>query len=56
MCKKGQILTQFQVSNFSSHTRIMRVIKAISEVVFSLLAFSRELKFGAVIRCFYPRY
>ena len=28
----------------------MRVKKAISEVMFSLLAFSREWKFGAVIR------
>ena len=45
-----------QGSNFSSHTRKMRVIKAISEVVFSLLAFSREWKFGAVIRGSYPRY
>ena len=39
-----------QGSNFSSHTRKMRVKKAISKVVFSLLAFSREWKFGAVIR------
>ena len=39
-----------QGSNLSSHTRKMRVKKAISEVVFSLLAFSREWKFGAVIR------
>ena len=38
-----------QGSNLSSHTRKMRVKKAISEVVFSLLAFSREWKFGAVI-------
>ena len=36
-------------SNLSSHTRKMQVKKAISEVVFSLLAFSREWKFGAVI-------
>ena len=35
-----------QGSNFSSHTRKMRVKKAISEVVFSLLAFSREWKLG----------
>ena len=34
----------------------MRVKKAISEVVFSLLAFSRERKLGAVIRGSYPRY
>ena len=33
--------------NLSSHTRKMRVKKVISEVVFSLLAFSREWKFGA---------
>ena len=32
----------------------MRVKKAISEVVFSLLAFSREWKFGAVISGSYP--
>ena len=32
----------YQGSNLSSHTRKMRVKKAISEVVFSLLAFSRE--------------
>ena len=32
----------YQCSNFSSHTRKMRVKKANSEVVFSLLAFSRE--------------
>ena len=31
-----------QGSNFSSHTRKMGVKKANSEVVFSLLAFSRE--------------
>ena len=43
-------------SNLSSHTRKMRVKKAISEVVFSLLAFSREWKFCAVIRGSYPRY
>ena len=34
----------------------MRVKKSISEVVFSLLAFSREWKFVAVIRVSYPRY
>ena len=45
-----------QGSNLSSHTRKMRVKKPISEVVFSLLAFSREWKFGAVICGSYPRY
>ena len=45
-----------QGSNFSSHTRKMRVKKAISEEVFSQLAFSHEWKFGAVIRGSYPRY
>ena len=44
------IIGMMQGSNFSSHTRKMRIKKAISEVVFSLLAFSREWKFGAVIR------
>ena len=34
----------YQGSNFSSLTRKMGVKKAISEVVFSLLAFSRELE------------
>ena len=38
-------LKSMQGSNFSSHTRKMRVKKAISEVVFSLLAFFREWKF-----------
>ena len=42
-----------QGSNF---TRKMRVKKAISEVVFSLLAFSYEWKFVAVIRGSYPSY
>ena len=45
-----------QGSDFSSHTRKMRVKKAISEVVFSLLAFSCEWKFWAVIRGSNPRY
>ena len=45
-----------QGSNFSSHTRKMRVKKAISEVVFSLLAFYCDWKFVAVIRGPYPRY
>ena len=46
---------EFQGSNFSPHTRKMRVKKAISEVVFCLLAFSREWKFGAVIRGSYHK-
>ena len=45
-----------QGSNFSSHACKMRVKKAISEVVFSLLAFFRGWKFWAVIRGSYPRY
>ena len=44
-----------QGSNFSLHTRKMQVKKQL-EVVFSLLAFSGEWKFGAFICGSYPRY
>ena len=36
------MIEAYQGSNFSSHTRKMQVKKVISEVVFFLLAFSRE--------------
>ena len=49
-------MSGIQGSNFSSRTRKMQVKKAISEVVFSLLAFSHEWKLGAVFRGSYPRY
>ena len=41
LCTHNMCLVK-QGSNFSSHTRKMRIKKANSEVVFSLLEFSRE--------------